>query len=304
MFRRSFFFSVLPVLLLFTAPAAALAAPLPVTVSIPPQKYLLERIAGDAVVVSVILKPGADPHTYEPSPAQMRAMASSAAWFTIGVPFEDVWLPRINGTAGTPTICSGLRGIRRLPFRNSETSGQEHTGAPGQGEEDHAHGGYDPHVWLSPRLLRAIARGMAEDLGRLLPEKAADFRERVEVFAEELETLDHALEARFRTIPANRRVFLTVHPSWGYFARDYDLIELAVEMEGKEPGPRSLEAVTAQAGRAGIRTVFVEPQFPESAARAVAEVIGANVVVADPLQEDLIALFNSMADKLMAAFGR
>lgn len=327
MLRKSFFISALLASLLLAAPAMALAAPLPVVASIPPQKYLLERIAGDAVIVSVLLKPGADPHTYEPSPAQMRVLASATAWFTIGVPFEDVWIPRISGTTENFMIYSSIRGIKRLPFQDQDasmeeldrmlhTDGKEPASATGNTHEhvcdeahphiheihDHAHGGEDPHVWLSPMLIREIARGMARDLGNLLPEKAVEFDKQAEALAEELEELDRELNARFQTVPADKRVFLTFHPSWRYFAHDYGLIELSIETEGKEPSPRSLEAVADLARQVGIRTVFMEPQFPKNAAKAVAEAIGADVVVVNPLEEDLLNLFRNMADKLMATF--
>ena len=315
-------------LAVFCCQAASAAAPLPVVVSIAPQKYMLERIAGDAVSVTVLVKPGSDPHAYEPTPGQMRAAGEAAAWFTIGVPFEEVWLPRITGAAQQMRVISSLKGITRLSFADEgriladleltlDAQGRE----PHDGKEEddhdghvhdhsghgHSHGGpkgEDPHVWLSPMLVRRMLPGLAKELGALMPERAAAFRAGAASFAEELERLDAELAVRFSEFPRGQRVFLTFHPSWRYFAHNYQLTELSIEIDGKEPGPKSLKAVTDTARRLGIRTVFVEPQFPKASAEAVASAIGATVVVADPLAEDLPALFSHMAEKLIESFKR
>lgn len=326
------------VAVLLAGPAyAASSSRLPVVVSIPPQKYMLERIAGDAVSVSVLLKPGSDPHAYEPGPAQMRAIASAAAWFTIGVPFEDAWQHRISGAAKNLRVISTVTGIRRLPhsepvrtmadlhkslidlgryqhreqrhdFTLREGTEAFQRGETGSGPNSrnhgnsHAHDEDDPHVWLSPAAVRAMLPALVRELGSLMPDNIERFTANAAAFDAELAALDDELEERFSGVPPLKRVFLTFHPSWGYFAHNYQLIELSIEADGKEPGPRSLKAVTDMAKKLGITTVFVEPQFFKASARAVADAIGAYIVEADPLEEDLLALYRRMADKLLTSF--
>ena len=322
----------------------AAEAPLPVVVSIAPQKYMLERIAGDSVDVTVLVRPGADPHSYEPSPAQMRACAGSRVWFTIGVPFEDVWLPRIQSAAPNLAVFSTVSRIKRLRFADDallledlrlSRKAEESAAAPAQApsakqlpdadhgphadQNDHHHdhqadaAGHghrhnhgdeaeDPHVWLSPMLVRDMLPDMARELGRLMPEQAAQFRANAKAFAAELETLDENLAARFADVPRNKRIFLTFHPSWRYFAHNYGLTELSIEVEGKEPGPQSMKEIVDAARTYGIRTIFVEPQFPRAAAGAIAANIGARVVTVDPLAENLPATYNDLAAKLMESF--
>ena len=360
------FWAAFPLLCLLAGPAgiARAEAPLPVVASIAPQKYMLERIAGGSVAVTVLVRPGADPHSYEPSPAQMRACAGARVWFTIGVPFEDVWLPRIQSAAPNLAVFSTISRIKRLRFaddallledlRLSRQAGEKAAAAPGQtppagqypdakhesraDADDHAHdrqadaagherqtdaAGYehshghgdghdhghahgdeaeDPHVWLSPMLVRDMLPDMARELGRLVPGRAAEFRANAKAFAAELEALDETLANRFADVPRNKRVFLTFHPSWRYFAHNYGLTELAIEVEGKEPGPQSMKEIINTAKAYGIRTIFVEPQFPRAAAGAIAANIGARVVTVDPLAEDLPAAYTDLADKLMESF--
>lgn len=326
-------------------PCSALAAPSPplaVVVSIAPQKYVLERIGGNAISVSVLLTPGSDPHSYEPGPSQMRDVAKAAAWFTIGVPFEAAWLPRIEGAAKNLQVISFIQNIRGLPFREpvrtladldkalvelgtSRHRDQDHDfslwekkepAPPATNAHSHAHDGHahpheghshahdseDPHVWLSPTAVRAMLPCLVRELGALMPDKVEFFRANAAAFDKEIAELDHELEARFRATPPSKRIFLTFHPSWRYFAHTYRLIELSIEVDGREPGPRSLKATTDIAKQLGITTIFVEPQFPRASARAVANAIGASIVEADPLEENLLALYRGMADKLLHSF--
>ena len=303
LFFRFPLFSALFVLFVLLAPAqmqAATAPPLRAVVSIAPQKYMLERIAGERVAVTVLVKPGSDPHAYEPDPAQMRACAAADLWFTIGVPFEDIWLPRIQGAVKSLAIVSSIEGITRL--RVDDGHGHEHGH-----DKDHPHdtaGGEDPHVWLSPMLVRSMVPALIRELAQRMPEHAASFHANGKAFADELEALDRRLAARFAEFPREQRGFLTFHPSWRYFARNYDLTELSVEVNGKEPGSRSMKAIVDAARKHGILTVFVEPQFPKAAARAIADNIGAKVVEVNPLAENLPALYTDMADKLLESFQR
>lgn len=328
--------------LFLCAPAFAAPKPLPITVSIAPQKYIMERIGGSAVAVSVLLKPGSDPHSYEPGPSQMRGISRAAAWFTIGVPFEDAWLPRIKGAAPNLRVISSIQGIRRLPFgepvrtladlhqelielgkyqhreqrhdfhpregaevfeKRNAGSGHGHDGySHSQEGHGHSHDGDDPHVWLSPTAVRAMLPSLARELGDLMPDRGEFFRANARAFDAELDALDRELEARFNSVPPLKKVFLTFHPSWRYFAHTYQLVELAIETDGKEPGPRSLKAITDLAKSLGITTIFVEPQFSRAAAAAVAQAIGASVVEADPLEENLMDLYRNMARKLLTSF--
>lgn len=363
-FSLVFLFSVIGCLFPFPQEGAAAPAtgaqtahtkPLQVIVSIAPQKYMLERIAGDAVAVAVLVKPGADPHSYEPTPTQMRACAEASLYFTIGVPFEEVWLPRIAGVAPNLAFASTIKGINRLSFADDglllanarltrdaaakaggsaegahKNPAEDHAGAhaakapvqeagkngaagpgdiPGYAEHDghdehgdHEHGGVDPHVWLSPMLVRQMLPGIARELGKALPEKAAEFRAAAQTFGDELEALDQKLAEKFDAFPHQKRVFLTFHPSWRYYAHNYGLTELTIEVEGKEPGPRAMKTIIDTARAYGITTIFVEPQFPKAAAGAIATNIGAKVVEADPLAEDLPGIYTGMAEKLAASF--
>ena len=300
-------------LLLFSNNVLASDQVLPtIVVSIAPQKYILERITNNTISIIVLVNPGMDPHSYEPSPSQMRQCAKALVWFTIGVPFEDVWQPRIATLAPNLTIVSSIDGVTRLPLTSvlhgskRENNSTKHINRSESTEKQHAHkhlhNTEDPHVWLSPMLVREMLNGIVHNLGKLFPARASEFAANARQFANELEALDKTLIERFSSIPKEKRVFLTFHPSWRYFAYNYDLHEISIEIDGKEPGPQSMRKTIDIAKTYGIRAVFVEPQFPKSAANAIASSIGAQVYEVDPLAEDLPALYSTMTDLLIESF--
>ncbi len=253
-----------------------------VFVSIPPQRYFVQQIGKERVSVQVMVRPGASPATYEPKPVQMAAIAKADVYFSIGVPFENVWLEKI--AAGNPDmpIVATDRGIEKLPMavhdHDRGVEGHDHGSGKGQG---HC---LDPHIWTSPLLVIQQARTIAAALKQIDPVHQNRYEANYATFAETLTLLDRELREILNRI--ENRKFLVFHPSWGYFAQAYGLIQVPVEAEGKSPKPAHLHDIIEHAKRDKIRVVFVQPQFSTKSARTIAAAIGAKVVVADPLAED------------------
>ncbi len=289
------------------AGSAALAAPVPVFVSIVPQKFFVERIAGKLAQVSVMVLPGASPHTYEPKPRQLAALQSAKAYFAVGDPFEAAWLPRFQAANPAMLVVRTDEGVDKMAMaahRHEDEQGQEHADEaehaeePGRGDVD-GHGGLDPHIWLSPALVKIQAGNILAGLKAVDPDNAAAYEANHQAFLAELDALD----ARIRAILAGMqgKEFLVFHPSWGYFARDYGLVQTPIELEGKEPKPEALAKLVGHATERGIRAVFVQPQLSRAMANVVAEEIGAQVVVADPLAGNWNGNLIQVAEKLRAA---
>lgn len=311
--------------LLFTVPFAgsALAKKPVVFVSILPQKYFVEQIAGDTVDVEVMVMPGASPATYEPRPRQMAMLAKADVYLAIGVPFERTWLPRIKSTNPKLNIVHIDKALRKLPmaastvevdtsprgsilhdYRNTEAGHDNHT-------TENAHAGHekydytstlDPHVWLSPRWVKAMANQMRLAISKVAPNHAKQYRINTRAFTKRLDKLDEDIDALFKPIPADKRVFMTFHPSWGYYAMTYNLIQLPIEFEGKAPTPKALEQITAIAKKRNLRTIFVQPQFSQSSAKTIADSINGSVVVANPLAENWEENLRDVSKKLAASF--
>ncbi len=245
-----------------------------VVVTILPLKTFVEKIAGEHAEVTVMVGPGANPVTYEPKPSQMRKVAEARIYFSIGVPFEKAWLPRFAAQNPQMRIVDSSRGIEKLPM----DSHHHH-----DGHSHHSHS-LDPHVWLSPRLVKIVARNIAETLVASDPLHRVQYLRNLKRFEEEIDRID----GRLRRIlgPCRGETMMVFHPSWGYFARDYGLKQVSVEIEGKEPKSRKLLELIREAKEEGVDALFVQPQFSMRTARAIADAVGAKIVEADPLAPD------------------
>jgi len=253
--------------------------PLKITVSILPQKYFVEKIGGDRVEISVMVLPGSNPATYEPKPRQMVNLTQSKLYFAIGVPFESTWLKKLAQASPQMRIVPTQAGIEKIPMKTIHSHhGNEEGPAPGTGARD-------PHIWLSPPLVIVQARNILNALLEADPGNRGLYEANYKRFIMELAELDLKIARLFSERSADRR-FMVYHPAWGYFAKTYGLVQVAVEAEGKQPTPKALQRLIGEARRDGIKAVFVQPQFSTKSAETIAHAIGGRVIVADPLAPD------------------
>lgn len=287
------------------AATATAAEKIPVFVSILPQKYFVQQIGKDLVTVQAMVQPGASPHTYEPRPRQMADISRTRIYFAIGVSFENVWLPKIAAANPEMTVVHTDQGIEKIAMgahhhseaadahHDEETHAEEmHADASGRHEDE----GRDPHIWLSPALVKIQAQTVLTALQRVDPSHAAIYKANYRDFITAVDALDAQLKKNF----SGRKglEFMVFHPSWGYFARDYGLKEIPVEIEGKDPKPAQLQKVIEHARRNKIKVIFVQPQFSVKSARLVAGEIDGRVIFADPLAEDWAANLLDVAGKI------
>jgi len=269
--------------------------PLSVFVSILPQAFFVERIAGQRVRVEVMVKPGQDPHTFEPTPKQMARLAEADVFFRIGVEFENTLMPRIESTMKGLTVVDCREGIRlrQMDAHEHDAEEQEAEEYAGEGHLGGEQEGTDPHVWLSVRNAIRIAATIHEALVRLDPEGRDIYDRGYGQLVEELEALDRRIAEILA--PVKGEPFFVFHPSFGYFADEYGLEQIAVETGGAEPSARQLARLIEEAGSSDVRVIFIQPQFSHKSAGTIAAEIGAAVVPIDPLARDYIENLEKMA---------
>jgi len=276
---------------LFYPSAGISEEPMGVTVSILPQKYFVEKIGGDRVKVNVLVLPGSSPHSYEPRPRQMLALKKSRIYFTIGVALEKAWLPKFRAVNPDLAVVDTHQGIERIPMESRHL----HENDPKQEEE----GEMDPHIWLSPPLVRIQAKNILEALVRADPQGKDLFQKNHDKFALEIASLDDELKKILA--PEKDAAFLVFHPAWGYFARDYGLKQISVEMEGKNPGPKDLQHIIELARERNIKVVFAQPQVSPRIAETIAGAIRGQVALIDPLSGDWAGNLKQAAEKFKSA---
>ncbi|NNG15187.1 MAG: zinc ABC transporter solute-binding protein [Gemmatimonadales bacterium] len=263
----------------------AVEGPLAVAVSILPQKYMVERIGGPAVSVSVLIGPGQSPLTYDPTPRQMASLAGTRMYFTMGLEFERAWLGRLRAVHRDMRVVDMRGGIRLMPLAG-----------PGEPGDD---AGQDPHVWMSPRLARVMAGVIRDALVEALPERRELFDLNYRRFVDHLGQLHGEIREILRDLPA--RTFMAFHPSWGYFAEEYGLRQIPIESHGREPGARSLSRLIDRAREERVRVLVVQAQFSRSTAETVGNAVGARVITLDPLAEDYANNLRLVAEALAEA---
>lgn len=272
--------------------------PLPVAVSIVPQRYFVEKIGGNLVEIEVMVPPGATPEQYEPKPRQMTALGRSRIYFTCGVPFEDTWLPRMLSANEKILVVYTEKDIRK---RHME--GHVHGEAVKTAAGEHSHEEIDdPHIWLSPPLVMLQARAIFEALAGTDPNNRAVYEKNYKNFISELVDLDVYLSSLFAKA-AKPGYFMVFHPAWGYFADAYGLRQVPVEVEGKEPKARELDDFIKRARDDGVKAIFVQPQYSPRTAQTIADAVGGKLVEGDDLAPDWDKNLRQVAGQIVAALG-
>ena len=280
------------------------AAEVSAFVSILPHKTFVENVGGKRVNVQALVRPGQSPAIFEPTPRDMADLASADVYFRTGVPFEAGMMPRIRRSMKTLRIVDLRDGIelRRMKgaagdegevgtHRHSHHHGEQHEGGPP-----------DPHIWLSPVLAKQQARTIRDALIDLDPSGRPTYAANCNAFIEKLDALHQSLQSALE--PVRGDDLFVFHPAFGYFADAYGLHQVPVEIRGKEPTPRELTRFVARARRQNVRVIFVQKQFSQASARALARAIDGAVVALDPLAEDYLANMKRMARKIRSGLQR
>ncbi len=257
-----------------------------VAVSILPQAGFVEAVGGDKVDVVVMVPPGASPHTYEVTPDQMTSLSKARIYAKVGsgVEFELAWMDKLIAVNKSMLVVDCSEGIQLLEMTEEELE-EEHTHEE-ESEGEHSHEGLDPHIWLSVKNAKTMVRNIYEGLVQVDAQNKSFYEANLAAYLEELEELDTELTADLADV-ANRN-FIVVHPSFGYFAHEYNLNQISVEQGGKEPEADYLVRLINEAKEHSIKVIFVSPQYSTKSAAMIAQEIGGEVVIIDPLAKDFI----------------
>ncbi|MDP2335582.1 MAG: zinc ABC transporter substrate-binding protein [Bacteroidota bacterium] len=277
---------LLVVILISCQPKQKEAANL-VTVSILPQKYFVVQIAGNLVQVNVLLPPGASPHNYEVLPSQMKNLAKSKAWLQIGLlTFEEAWKEKFAEINKDLVIVNCSEGIEPLAGSEHEEEGSDH---------EHS-GAFDPHVWLAPAEVKIIAQNTLNALKTGFPEYASEFERNYASFISKIDLLSAQINQKLA--PLKNRNILIFHPALGYFARQFNLKQIPLELDGKEPSPKHMKDIVDQAREQNIRIVFIQKEFDSENALQLSREIGGEVVIIDPLDYNWEKQMHDITEKI------
>lgn len=311
--------------LLFISLAFGFAKPL-VSVSIPPQKYFVEKIAANTLDINVIIPASTDEHNFDFKPATMKKLEKSDIYFTIGLEFERIFADKFQSNFAHLQVIDTGKDLRNLATSHEhsenahKSSHDENAHAHLSGENSqlndknsHTHNAYehhthkhsnshkthsekDPHIWLDPILVKIQASIIAKALIAKYPQNKALYEANLAQFQAELDALNAEISALFEK--SKNKKFIIYHPSLAYFAARYHLVQIPVEIEGKEPKTKDLQRLVSVAKKENIKTIFVQKGFSQNAAKSLAKELKASVVELNHLSDDYSKNLLEIAKKI------
>jgi zinc transport system substrate-binding protein len=251
-----------------------------ITVTLEPQRYFTEAIAGDKFKVVSMVPKGSSPETYDPVPQQLVSLGDSKAYFRIGyIGFEQTWMERLMNNTPHIQVFDTSKGID-LILNN------------GNHDHNHGHGTHDghihavePHVWNSTANALIIAGNTYKALSQLDKANDAYYMARYDSLCQRIQHTDSLIRQQL-SAPEAAKSFMIYHPALSYFARDYGLHQISIEEGGKEPSPAHLKKLIDLCKAEDVRVIFVQPEFDKRNAETIAQQTGTKVVPINPLSYD------------------
>jgi len=240
-----------------------------IIVSILPQKIFVDKIGGEKVNTTIMVEAGASPHNYSPKASQMKAVSKADIYFSIGVEFEKIWLEKFSNQNKELKIVDVSKNIQKEMSREHHDKHEE----------------LDPHIWVDPLNVKIIAQNIYNGLIAEDKNSSAYYKKNLELFLEELDSLDSDIKKILEKTPKNSS-FMVFHPSWGYFAKRYHLRQLPVEIEGKEPKMKALVKLMKQAQKEKVHAIFTQPEFSDKSAKIIARNLNIKVIKTSPLAKN------------------
>ncbi|GGK76057.1 metal ABC transporter substrate-binding protein [Mangrovihabitans endophyticus] len=251
------------------ASGSSAGARLAVVATTPEVADFVRTIAGSDVTVTQIIKPNVDPHEYEPTPADIQAIAAASLVVKNGVGLEEWLNPTIESAGFSGTVVDSSRGVR---IRQGDP-----------GDEEMKDG--DPHIWHNPQNAKIMVGNIEKGLAAADPSHASTYRANLAGYAAKLDKLDADNEAAFATLPVDQRKLVTNHDAFGYYVDRYHLqfvgsvipsMDTSAELSAKQ-----LTDLVAKIKATGTKAIFTESSLPPKTAEAIAQQAGVKVVGGD-----------------------
>jgi zinc transport system substrate-binding protein len=269
---------------LFLLLGVALDAKMVVVSSVAPVSSLIKSIAGDSAKVITVVEAGKSPHTYEPKVSLMRELESAKLYFAVGVEFEKSWLKKFQNQNQNLKIIHLDENITKILMSVGNKMARE-----------------DPHIWLSPKNMKIMAQEILEALISVDQNRSKLYKQNYKKSLKEIDELDKNIKKTLAKVPKGSK-FMVFHPSWGYFAKDYHLLQLPIEIEGKEPKPSQLIKLIKIAKKDNIKAIIVQPEFSDKSAKILAKELNAKVVKLSSLSPDWQGVLLKLAKTIAEGF--
>lgn len=260
-----------------------------VSASILPTAFFVEQIGASSVEVNTIVQEFADPHSFEPRASDMKKLENSDLFFAVGIEYEDVWLPKFSKAFPNLKV---IKTQGKTPKYDKITH-DDHQEHGDHKHEEHEHE-FDTHIWLDPIMVKEQSKIIANALSQKYPQNSELYSQNLDKFNQEIDKLDSYIKDSLKDL--KNRKFMVFHPSWGYFAKRYNLTQIAIESGGKEPKPAALAKLIKMAKSENIKVIFISPEFSQKSAKLIAEQTGAKLIEINHLSKNWLENMYTIAD--------
>lgn len=288
---------MLRILLLSVLCVFAFGKPI-ISVSIPPQAFFVEKIAKDSVEINILIPPNSDEHTMEFKPQALKKLEQSEIYFLADLELEKILEKKFKSVLKNVKIVNINEGIHLLEGGHDHEHEHDHDHDRHHAEEHDEHN--DPHVWLDPILVKKLAQNITQALVQSFPNNKEFYEANLANFLKELDQMDAQIAEKLKNIKRNE--FIVYHPSWAYLAKRYNLVQIPVEIDGKEPKSKDLQNLIKLAKEKDIRVIFVQLGFPENSAKVLAKELNAQIVSINHLarnwDEELLKSIQALSSAL------
>lgn len=250
-----------------------------VATSVVPQSEFVEKIGKEKIVTITMIPPGSN-HNYDPSPKQLECLSKAKIYIMLnsGEPFEDKYMETFRQINSKMKIINSSENIPLIIINNKK----------------------DPHIWLSPKMAIIMVENIFNGLACIDPINYEYYKSNKDIYVLELDNLDKKIESILSS--KKNKIFIVYHPAWSYFARDYNLVQVPIELEGKEPTPKNMNKLISEAKENNIKVVFVQEQMSSKVAKTIASEINGTVISLNPLSKNYIEnmeyMINVIADNM------
>lgn len=261
-----------------------------ILVSLPPHKALVEKIIDHDFTVETVVPIGSNPHVFEPTPRQVLKISKAKIWFQIGESFEKKLHP-VLAQKNNLLVTKDLKAD--IPLLRGSCCHHHHSHEEHDHHHSHEHS-EDKHIWTSPKLLKIQARTIADFLQEQFPEKKEIFAKNLQIILNDLDNLDAKVENTLHNV--KNRSILVSHPAFAYFCKDYQIEQISVEYEGKEPTISYLNTVIEKILNLQTKIAISMPQHSNKGLEIIAQKNNLHLCQIDPYDENFENTISCLAE--------
>lgn len=263
-------------------------------VSLPPLKWVVEKIAGENFEVTSIVSQNMNHELFEPKPKDLAILENTKLFFAYNtLPFEEHIIDSLSDKNKVVEVLNGVNDNMLIrSYHDHENDGDKDLN-----KKEHNNNIIDPHVWFSLDIMPLIANNVKEKLIAKYPDKKEEFIKNYTLFINEINDFKSKIDNDLKN--KKNPSFIIYHPALNYFLKDRNLFQIEIEQDGKEPSAKYIKTVIDEARSKNIKTILVQPQFPKQSAEAISnEIPNSKVLPFNVLEENVFNNLQKFVDTL------